>query len=69
MKMLAKIDGKMTVREAMRRYPKTREIFDKYGLLECGGPAGPPEPIAFFARVHRVDEKQLLSELNAVAEE
>lgn len=67
--MLTKIDRKMTVREVMRKYPKTKEIFDKYGLLECGGPAGPPEPIAFFARVHRVDEKRLLSELNTVAEE
>lgn len=67
--MLTKIDRKMTLREVMQKYPKTREVFDKYGLLECGGPAGPPEPIAFFARVHRVDEKQLLSELNTVIEE
>lgn len=66
---MSKIDEKMTVREVMRKYPKTREIFDKYGLLECGGPAGPPEPIAFFARVHRVDVDQLLSELDAAVKE
>lgn len=67
--MTDEINGKMTVREVIQKHPKTRGIFDKYGLLECGGPAGPIEPISFFARVHRVDEKQLLTELNKAIRE
>lgn len=59
----AEINGKTTIREVLSKYPHTRIIFERYGLLECGGPRGPREPISFFARVHRVNEEQLLEEL------
>src|SRR5450759_646058 len=57
----------MTVRESVQRYPGIDEVFDKHGLGGCGGPDGPIEPIAFFARVHQVDPAALLRELNEFA--
>jgi Domain of unknown function (DUF1858)./NnrS protein. len=56
-----------TVRESVQRYPGIEAVFDKHGLGGCGGPDGPIEPIAFFARVHQVDPAALLRELNEFA--
>lgn len=56
-----------TVREAVQRYPGIDAVFEKHGIAGCGGPDGPIEPIAFFARVHQVDPEALLRELNAFA--
>src|SRR6266540_4738367 len=53
--------------EILSRYPACRKIFDRYGLAGCGGPLGPRESIAFFARAHRVDEVRLLAELEDAA--
>lgn len=53
-----------SVRDILTRYPSAEAIFERHGLLGCGGPNGPREPIGFFARVHRVDPKVLLEELN-----
>ena len=60
-----KITGKSIIRDIIQKYPKTSDIFDKYGLMECGGPKGPIEPISFFARVHEVEETILIEELNS----
>ena len=62
------ITGDDTVREVIKKYPEAKKIFNKYGLMECGGPLGPKEPISFFATVHRVDPEKLLKELNEIAE-
>jgi iron-sulfur cluster repair protein YtfE (RIC family) len=62
------ITGDDTVRDVIKKYPEAKKIFNKYGLMECGGPLGPKEPISFFATVHRVDVDKLLKELNEVAE-
>lgn len=59
------LNEKMLIREVIEKYPQTREIFRRNGLMECGGPKGPKEPIVFFARVHNVDLEQLLAELDA----
>jgi metal-sulfur cluster biosynthetic enzyme len=56
-----------TVRESVQLYPGIETVFDKHGLGGCGGPDGPIEPIAFFARVHQVDPAALLRELNEFA--
>ena len=40
----------------LSRFPACRKVFDRYGLVGCGGPLGPQESLAFFARAHRVDE-------------
>jgi hypothetical protein len=49
--------------DIIREHPETRSVFDRYGLRGCGGPFGPHESIHFFARVHGVDEKRLLFQL------
>src|SRR5579884_4076425 len=54
-----------SVREILARYPTANRVFERHGLLGCGGPNGPREPVAFFARVHRVNPTTLLDELNA----
>ncbi|MEK7246835.1 MAG: NnrS family protein, partial [Chloroflexota bacterium] len=56
-----------TVREAVQRYPGIDAVFEKHGIGGCGGPDGPIEPIAFFARVHQVDPAALLRQLNDFA--
>ncbi|HEX5415968.1 MAG TPA: hypothetical protein VFZ25_09905, partial [Chloroflexota bacterium] len=53
-----------SVREILTRYPSAEDVFERHGLLGCGGPNGPREPIGFFARVHRVEPTILIQELN-----
>lgn len=59
-----RVHAGMSVREILTTYPSAEVIFERHGLLGCGGPNGPREPIGFFARVHRVDPETLLRELN-----
>lgn len=61
------ITREMELPEILGRYPACRPVFDRYGLLGCGGPLGPQESLAFFARAHRVDEARLLRELQEAA--
>ena len=63
------IDRQMTLPAILSRYPSCRKVFDRYGLLGCGGPLGPEEKLEFFARAHRVDEAQLIAELEQAARE
>lgn len=57
----------MEVPEILAKYPACRRVFDRYGLKGCGGPLGPRESLAFFARAHRVEETRLLVELEEAA--
>ncbi len=59
----------MLLPEVVERYPETRKVSNKYGLKGCGGPKGPREPVAWFARLHNVPLQQLLDELNEAARE
>jgi hypothetical protein len=61
------ISRDMELPQILSRYPRCRIIFDRYGLTGCGGALGPQEPLWFFARAHRVDEVQLIAELEEVA--
>ena len=63
-----RITEEMLLPDVIRRFPATRAVFDRYGLRGCGGPQGPRETIAWFARLHGVPLERLLEELNAVAE-
>ncbi|MCS7158497.1 MAG: DUF1858 domain-containing protein [Blastocatellia bacterium] len=63
-----RITAEMSLPEVIRRFPTTRAVFDQYGLRGCGGPEGPRETIAWFARLHGVPLDRLLDELNAAAE-
>ena len=64
---MKRITGEMSVAEAVRVAPQSREVFDRHGLKGCGGEHGPAEPISFFAAVHQIDVDQLLRELNQEA--
>ncbi len=61
------ITREMELPAILSRYPSCRPIFDRYGLTGCGGELGPQEPLWFFARAHRVDEVQLIAELEEAA--
>jgi len=61
------ITGEAFLPEVIGQYPTTRAVFDRYGLKGCGGPNGPLEQVAWFARLHGVDEEVLLRELNQAA--
>lgn len=57
----------MLLPDVIRRFPAARQVFDKYGLKGCGGPAGPNESVAWFARAHDVPLETLLGDLNSVS--
>jgi hypothetical protein len=63
-----RIDREMMLPDVLNRYPSCRKVFDRYGLSGCGGPRGPRESVAFFARAHQVEEDRLLGELEAAAQ-
>jgi hypothetical protein len=65
---MPRIEPGMTLREVIARYPSTARVFDRYGLMGCGGLGGPIEPLDWFARVHKVDLANLLDELRAAAQ-
>jgi uncharacterized protein involved in response to NO len=56
-----------TLPDILAKYPSTRSVFDKHGLMGCGGAKGPQETLEFFARVHGLDLDKLLSDLEAAA--
>ena len=58
------VTGDMMLPDVLRVHPKVRVVFDRYGLRGCGGPLGPAESVAYFARAHGVDIVALLDELN-----
>lgn len=66
---MSAISESTSLSEVLARYPKAREVLDRYGLQGCGGENGSAESLGFFARVHQIDLKQLLRELNAQAAE
>lgn len=60
------LDPRTSVREIIRRHPQTVAVFERYGLMGCGGEQGPDEPLDFFARVHHVPVRDLLRDLGRV---
>jgi hypothetical protein len=57
------IDGQLLIPDLLRTAPEVRPVLDRYGLKGCGGPLGPVETLAFFARAHEVELPVLLDEL------
>jgi hypothetical protein len=49
--------------DLLRAAPQVRPVLDRYGLRGCGGPLGPHESLAFFAKAHEVPVERLLGEL------
>lgn len=53
-----------SVREILARWPATRGVFERAGLMGCGGPQGPNEPLSFFANMHHVPLEPLRRSLD-----
>jgi NnrS protein len=64
---MADISGTTSLAEILERYPEARCVFDRHGLNGCGGEHGPAETLEFFARVHQVDARQLIREIESEA--
>ena len=60
----AKITKEMTIGEVMKKYPKTAFVFIDYGLHCVGCPMAEPETIEEAAKLHRIDLKKFLKDLN-----
>src|SRR5215813_9220832 len=58
------ITASMYLPDIVRRYPRARQVLDRYGLQGCGGANGPNETVAWFARLHGVSLERILAELN-----
>ncbi len=57
-------DPEATVRAVLATYPETAAVFDRFGLMGCGGEQGPDERLDFFARAHQVPLADLLGALD-----
>ena len=62
-----KITEKMTIGEVIQKYPKTTFVFIDYGLHCIGCPMAEPETIEEAAKLHRVELKKFLKDLNKIA--
>ncbi len=54
-----------SVRELLARFPQAAVVFERHGLLGCGGNGGPDERLDLFAAAHRVPIQGLIAELYA----
>jgi hypothetical protein len=59
------VDDQVLIPDLLRAAPQARAVLDRYGLHGCGGPDGPVETLAFFARAHDVPLQRLLREVRA----
>jgi hypothetical protein len=58
-----RIDGDILIPDLLHEFPQARSVLDRYGLRGCGGPQGPVESLAFFAKAHDVPIQRLLQEI------
>jgi glutamine cyclotransferase len=63
----APITQEMTIPEIVEQYPKTKEVFARYGLQVDGYKALTYENLFATSRVHQIDLEQILEELNQIA--
>ena len=61
------ITKEMTIAEALKKYPKTTFVFIDYNLHCIGCPMSGPETIEEAAKVHNLDLKKFLEDLNNAA--
>lgn len=59
-----KINKEMTIEEILKKYPKAIFVFLDYGFHCIKCPAAQSETLEQAAKVHNVDIKQLLKDLN-----
>jgi len=63
-KVCAQVTKEMTIGEVLKKYPKTAFVFIDYGLHCVGCPMAQPETIEEAAKLHRIDLKKFLKDLN-----
>lgn len=68
MKEKEKITKEMTIGEVAKKYPKTTFIFIDYGLHCIGCPSAMAETVEEAAKVHHIDLKKFLKDLNGAVE-
>ncbi len=57
----------MTIGEVIKKYPKAVFVFIDYGLHCVGCPMAQNDTVEGAAKLHRLDLKKLLHDLNKVA--
>lgn len=65
--MKQKITKEMTVGDILKKYPKTIFVFIDYGLHCISCPLAQNDPIEDAVKIHQLDLKKLLKDLNKVA--
>ncbi len=63
-----KISKTMTIGEIIRKYPKTVFVFLDYGLHCVGCPMALPETIEEAAKLHNIDLRKFLRDLEKATE-
>lgn len=63
----ALVTKEMTIGEVIQKYPKAAFVFLDYGLHCVGCPMANPETIGEAAKLHRINLKKFLEDLNKVA--
>lgn len=64
MKKISKITKEMTIGEVIKKYPKTTFVFIDYGLHCVGCSIAQGETIEEAAKLHQIDLKKFLKDLN-----
>lgn len=57
----------MTIGEVLKKYPKTVFVFSEYELHCLGCSLAEPETIEDVVKIHQIDIKKFLKDLNKVA--
>ncbi len=64
MKKKSAITKEMTIGEVIKKYPKAVFVFIDYGLHCVGCPMALPETIEEAVKLHQIDLKKFLKDLN-----
>lgn len=64
MVIMEKITKKTAIGEVLNKYPEAVSVFIEYGMHCVGCPMSAPETIEEAAKVHGIDLKKLLEDLN-----
>ena len=68
MKKVAKITKEMTIEEVIKNFPATAPVFLKHGLHCIGCPMSAPETIEEAVKLHQIEVKKFIRELNKITE-
>lgn len=64
MEQKTKITSRMTIGEVLKKYPKTVFVFIDYGLHCVNCPLAQNDLVEGAAKIHNLDLKKLLKDLN-----